>query len=110
MHCEEDSTKDARCRTRLRIAQISSSGRNEPCSSPTACKYCSHWASLTSLLRPGTCLTCRALTSTTSKPRFFQQFVQGNPIHPGRFHRHGLDPQPLQVIRNRQQIPREAAE
>ena len=29
----------------------------------------SHWQSVTSLLRPGTPLTCRALTSRTSKPR-----------------------------------------
>ena len=45
------------------------SGRKLARSRPYSCRRCSHWASLTSVLRPGTCLASRALTSTTSKPR-----------------------------------------
>jgi hypothetical protein len=77
MHAEAACTNDSRCRPMLRIAQISSAGRNEPCSSPTEWRYCSHCASLTSVFRPGTCLTCCALTSSTSNPSLSKSSYSG---------------------------------
>src|SRR5215216_147046 len=49
---------------RLAIAgQVAQLARTSPCSS----SWQSHWASWTSVLRPGTFLTCWALTSQSSK-------------------------------------------
>ena len=44
---------------------------------------CSHWQSSTSLLRPGTFLTCRALTRCTSNPAASSISNRGIPVHAG---------------------------
>jgi len=57
-------------RVKSRIARTCSGGRKLPRSSPTSINWASHWESLTSVLRPGTALTCAALTTsmTSSGP------------------------------------------
>ena len=47
--------------------------RNSPCSNNSA----SHAASATSVLRPGTIFTCRALTNSNSKPRSSSTYQTG---------------------------------
>src|SRR4029450_4864550 len=59
----------SRWRKMLRTAQTACAGRKDPRSNPTVWRYCSHWQSWTSVLRPGTPLIWRALTRQTSKPR-----------------------------------------
>ena len=51
------------------MAVISAVGRKLPRSKPKVWSRWIHWQSDTSLLRPGTFLTCRALTRSTEKPR-----------------------------------------
>ena len=73
------STFDSRCSSRVRssisffryrvssrIAAISLGGMKLPRSSPHSSNCASHSLSLTSVFRPGTFFTCRALTSSTS--------------------------------------------
>ena len=58
-------------------------GRNEAVNSPTECRYCSHWQSAKSVLRPGTCFTWRALTRQTSNPRssrIWKSGIQYTPV------------------------------
>lgn len=50
-------------------AQNCCAGRNEACNNPTECRSCSHWQSDTSVFRPDTFFTWRALIGHTSKPR-----------------------------------------
>jgi hypothetical protein len=47
---------------------MSSGGRKLPRSSPTSNNRASHCESLTSVLRPGTALTCAALTTSMLRP------------------------------------------
>ena len=54
--------------TTVRNATISPSGRKDACNKPKACSFCSHCASFQSLLRPGTVLTCRAVTRSGVMP------------------------------------------
>jgi hypothetical protein len=58
-----------RYRVNSRIAAICGGGMKLPRSSPHSVNSASHIASRASLLRPGTFLTCRALTSSTSSGR-----------------------------------------
>jgi len=68
-HVPAAATRFSRWRNRDRRTQIESSGRNESFSNPKVWSCCSHWQSATSVLRPGTFLAWRALTSRTSNPR-----------------------------------------
>jgi hypothetical protein len=75
------STLSSRCFSRLRSSvslvwyrvksrtrRTSSGGRKLPRSSPTSINWASHWESRTSVLRPGTALTCAALTTSIVRP------------------------------------------
>lgn len=55
-------------RVKSRSARTCSGGRKLPRSSPTSINWASHWESFTSVLRPGTALTCAALTTSMVKP------------------------------------------
>jgi hypothetical protein len=55
------------------------------------CSCCSHCASFTSLLRPGTCLTSRAFTNSASKAPAPRNLEDQHPVHARRFHRDGDD-------------------
>ena len=57
-----------RYRVRLRSVRIGLGGTRLPRNRPASSSWQSHCASLMSVLRPGTCLTCLALTSINSKP------------------------------------------
>src|SRR5579864_9356097 len=61
-------TSSWRWRMMVRSAVISASGRKAPRSSPTECKYCSHWHSCQSVRRPGTFFMCRAFTKQAFRP------------------------------------------
>jgi hypothetical protein len=80
-----------------------SCGWKLPCRSPYSCRRRSHCASLTSVLRPGTCLASRALTSTTSNPRC------GDPVHAGGFHGDRSYPARLEPVGQTVQVAREGA-
>src|SRR5579863_107170 len=70
-------TRLSRCRNSDRTAQTSCSGRYDARKSPTECKNCNHWQSDTSVRRPGTFFTWRALTRHTSKPRSSKTWNSG---------------------------------
>ena len=74
-----------RYRVRFRSARIGLGGTKLARNSPASASWHSHSASLTSVLRPGTCLTCRALTSrhSNSSSRIAHTGFQ---IHAGRLH------------------------
>ena len=77
---------------------MASVGRKLPRSRPTMCNSRNHSQSDTSLLRPGTFLTCRALTSSTSNAARLQDLVHRDPVDAGRFHgdaRHATRRQPV---------------
>lgn len=61
-------TSPSRWRRYERIAQTSSGTRNAPLSRPWLISCRIHWQSITSLLRPLTCLVARAFTRRTSSP------------------------------------------
>src|SRR3954470_8995314 len=71
-------------------------------SSPASASRHSHAASETSVLRPGTCLTWRALTSRHSNSS--SRIAHGAfPIHAGGLHHHLLSRVGAQPIAQRQQ-------
>ena len=75
-------------RVRINRAAPGSGRRHEaarirPCASRSAI----HVASLTSVLRPGTFLTCAAFASTSSKLTFRQHVPHRLPVHARRLHR-----------------------
>ena len=108
MRAVSSSTRIARGRRYERSGTIAAAGRKLARNSPTLWSCCSHSQSLTWLLRPRTLCTSRALTSTTSKPRCSR--IEGNPVDPGRFHRHGLHPALRQPLCQALQIGGEGAE
>jgi hypothetical protein len=69
MRVAASSTKVSRWRIKERNGTMAAVGRKLARNSPTLWSCWSHSQSLTSLLRPRTLCTSRALTSNTSKPR-----------------------------------------
>src|SRR5271157_3999053 len=104
------STKPSRWRSSERRRQMASSGRKEVRSNPTECKYCNHWQSATSLLRPGTCLTWRELYQTDFYPPRLQNLKQRDPVDPGRFHGYGPNAASEQPGRQRLEVFRKSLE
>ena len=71
------------------LSQLANRPRRNEARAPEgrlAGSWASHSPSLTSVLRPGTALTCSALTRITSTVAF-EDVVDGLPIHAGRFNR-----------------------
>ena len=93
-----------RYRVRLRSVRIGLGGTRLARNSPASSSWQSHCASFTSVLRPGTCLTWRALTSISSKrsSRIAQHRL---PVHAGRFHRDLLDSERLEPVAQRRADP-----
>src|SRR5271157_3687133 len=104
------STRPSRWRSSERRRQMASWGRKEARSSPTECKYCNHWQSATSLLRPGTCLTWRELYQTDFYPPRLQNLKQRDPVDPGRFHGYGPNAASEQPGRQRLEVFRKSLE
>src|SRR5215211_3073464 len=73
--------------------------RSSPCSNSSASQAASH----TSVLRPGRILTCRALTSSSWKPRSSSTYQQGFQQLAGGLHHHLGDALRLQPIGQRLQ-------
>ena len=66
---DRSCTRSARSRVNSRSRRISGGGTKLGCSRPRSVSLASHTASFLSVLaRPGTFLTCRALTSCTVSP------------------------------------------
>ena len=83
-------------------ARIGLGGTKLACSSPASASWHSHAASETSVLRPGTCLTCRALTSmhSNSSSRIAHDRL---PIDAGGLHHDLRDAVRGQPVAQRQQ-------
>ena len=91
-------------RVRSRRSRISGGGTKPPLGSPHSKSCASHSQSQTSVLRPGTCFTCRALTSRRPKSTS-QHGVHRAPVQAGGLHRDightdrgQPPPQPLKTI------------
>src|SRR6266481_3153476 len=82
---------------------MASSGRKEALNNPKLWSRWSHWQSLTSVLRPGTWRTCRALTRNTSMPA-------ASRVLSSRLNGHRRDPASFQPLDQGIQSFRESAE
>lgn len=74
-------TSFCRCRTTRRSWRNSTGGMNEARSSPALASVASHCASAMSVLRPGTALTCRALTTQAMIVQRDDALVHRGQIH-----------------------------
>ena len=107
----EAATISARCRQIDRTAQTESAGRKAGRSSPTEWRYCNHWQSCQSVLRPGTFFRCRALTRHGRKPAcLFEHLVERDPIDSRGLQRHRSHPTTLQPPDQRFQVAGERVE
>src|SRR2546423_13799245 len=80
-------TKLSRWRSKDRNAHTSCAGRNEACSKPTECRYCSHWQSHTSVFPARHVLHVMSINQTHLETVLFQDLKQRDPENSGRFHR-----------------------
>ena len=78
----------ARSRSRARKARIDSLGRNEPRSKPATVQHLQPLAIDHVGLSPRHMAQLPRIDQDRLDAPFFQQLIERNPVHTGRFHRH----------------------
>ena len=98
-----------RCRVRSRSSRIAGGGMKLGESRPCWSSCAIHSASLTSVLRPGTCLSLLGVDQDDLEVAF-QEVEDRLPVDPGRFHGDVADAFGLEPVGQRQQVGGHGAE